>query len=109
MDLNRGTSIALAVSALLAAGACSAGAYAPASSTADPIRCEGGNACRAKSEGATADDKSLCSGENACKGPGYVSPKTQEQCTALQIRNKPGPAKARPRAARQSASAYGSN
>ncbi|HEY3666922.1 MAG TPA: hypothetical protein VGL19_13005 [Polyangiaceae bacterium] len=89
MDLNRGTSIALAVSALLAVNACSAGADAPASSTAEPIKCEGGNACKGQSECATADGKSLCSGENACKGTGYVYTQTQEQCTALQIRNKP--------------------
>lgn len=89
MDLNRGTSIALAVSALLAASACSGSGDAAPGSTSEPIKCEGGNACRGQSECATADGKSLCSGENACKGTGYVYTQTQEQCTALQIRNKP--------------------
>ena len=89
MDLNRGTSIALAVSALLTATACSGSGNDAASSTAQAIKCEGGNACSGQSDCATADGKSLCSGENACKGTGYVYTQTQEQCTALQIRNKP--------------------
>ena len=90
MDLSRGTSIALAVSALLAASACGgSNGDDQASSTAQPIKCEGGNACKGQSECATADGKSLCTGENACKGTGYVYTQTQEQCTALQIRNKP--------------------
>jgi len=89
MDLNKGTSIALAVATLLAAGACSGGAGDNSSSTAQGIKCEGGNACAGLSECATADGKSECSGENECKGTGYVYTQTQEQCTALQIRNKP--------------------
>ena len=90
MDLNRGTSIALAVSALLAAGGCGGGsAEQAASSASQSIKCEGGNACTGLSECATQDGKSSCVGENACKGTGYVYTQTQEQCTALQIRNKP--------------------
>ena len=88
MDLSRGTSIALAVSALLAASACGSAADDPASSTAQPVKCEGGNACQGLSECATQDGKSSCTGENACKGTGYVFTQTQEQCTALQLRNK---------------------
>jgi hypothetical protein len=88
MDLSKGTSIALAVTALLAASGCS-GSPTDASSTSEAIKCEGGNACAGQSECATADGKSVCSGENACKGTGYVYTETQEQCTALQIRNKP--------------------
>lgn len=89
MDLNRGTSIALAASALLAASACGGGSHETASGTSAPIQCEGGNACRGLSECNTQDGKSACVGENACKGMGYVYTQTQEQCTALQIRNKP--------------------
>ena len=90
MDLNRGTSIALAVSALLAASGCGdSGAQGQPSTKAEPIKCEGGNACRGLSECATQDGKSSCTGENACAGTGYVYTETQEQCTALQIRNKP--------------------
>ena len=88
MDLSKGTSIALAVSALLAATGCGASSADPASSSAEPIKCEGGNACKAQSECATADGKSLCAGENACKGTGYVFTETQAECTTLQIRNK---------------------
>ena len=89
MDLNKGTSIALAMTALLVAGCSGSNSGSDASSVKEPIKCEGGNACSALSECATADGKSLCSGENECKGTGYVYTETQEQCTALQIRNKP--------------------
>jgi hypothetical protein len=89
MDLNKGTSIALAVTALLVAGGCSSNSDPGASSVKEGIKCEGGNACAGLSACATADGKSLCSGENECKGTGYVYTETQEQCTALQIRNKP--------------------
>jgi hypothetical protein len=88
MDLNKATSIALAMTALLTASACS-GSGADASSKSEAVKCEGGNACSGLSECATADGKSLCSGENECKGTGYVYTETQEQCTALQLRNKP--------------------
>lgn len=89
MDLSRGTSIALAVSALLAASACSGGNEEDAKSASGSIKCEGGNACQGLSECATQDGKSSCVGENACNGTGYVYTQTQEQCTALQLRNKP--------------------
>ncbi|HYP76654.1 MAG TPA: hypothetical protein VER12_11885 [Polyangiaceae bacterium] len=89
MDLSKGTSIALAVSALLAASACSGGGDETTNSASQSIKCEGGNACRGLSECATQDGKSSCVGENACKGTGYVYTQTQEQCTALQIRNRP--------------------
>jgi hypothetical protein len=89
MDPSKGTSIALAVAALLAASGCGSKNGGDVSRTSEPIKCEGGNACSGQSECATADGKSACSGENECKGTGYVYTETQEQCTALQIRNKP--------------------
>ena len=90
MELDKGTSIALAVSVLLLASGCGGGAAnGPPSAKAEAIKCEGGNACRGLSECATQDGKSGCTGENACAGTGYVYTETQEQCTALQIRNKP--------------------
>ena len=89
MDLSRGTSIAFAVSALLAASACGGSSDDGTSSASQPIKCEGGNACQGLSECATQDGKSSCVGENACNGTGYVYTQTLEQCTALQIRNKP--------------------
>ena len=88
MDSSRGTSIALAVSALLVASGCSGGAEAPNSSST-PIKCDGGNACQGLSECTSLDGKTSCVGENACKAQGYVYTQTQAQCTALQIRNKP--------------------
>lgn len=91
MDLNKGTSIALAVATLIAASACSSAAQEDPKKDDQPlgIKCEGGNACAGLSECATADGKSECSGKNECKGTGYVYTQTQEQCSALQIRNKP--------------------
>jgi hypothetical protein len=90
MPLSRGTNIALAVSALLAASGCGgSGGDESSAATSQPIQCEGGNACQGLSECATQDGKSACTGENACKGTGYVYTQTQEQCTALQIRNRP--------------------
>jgi len=89
LDLSKGTSIALAVSALLVASGCSGGVDEAADSASQSIKCEGGNACRGLSECATQDGKSSCVGENACKGTGYVYTQTQEQCTALQLRNTP--------------------
>jgi uncharacterized membrane protein len=89
MDLSRSTSIAFAVSALLAATACGSENGDSTSSSSEPIKCEGGNACKGQSECATADGKSLCAGENACKGTGYVFTETVAECTALQLRNKP--------------------
>jgi hypothetical protein len=89
LDLNHGTSIALAVSALLAASGCSGGTEQPAGSSSAPIKCDGGNACQGLSECTSLDGKSSCVGENACKGLGYVYTQTQAQCDALKIRNKP--------------------
>ena len=89
MDLSKGTSIALAVSTLLAASGCGGDGEGASSSTSAPIQCDGGNACRGLSECNTRDGKSSCVGENACRGLGYVYTQTQAQCEALQIRNKP--------------------
>lgn len=50
------------------------------------IKCEGGNACKGKSECSTATN--ACAGQNGCKGKGYVM-LTKDQCTAAQTANKP--------------------
>ncbi|HEY4107265.1 MAG TPA: hypothetical protein VGM44_25380 [Polyangiaceae bacterium] len=89
MDLSNGTRIAFALSALLAASGCSGSGSDQVSSTSEAIKCEGGNACAGLSACATANGKSECSGENECKGTGYVYTQTEQQCEALQIRNKP--------------------
>lgn len=49
------------------------------------IKCEGGNACKGKSECHTATN--ACAGQNSCKGKGYVS-LTKDECTAAQAANK---------------------
>jgi hypothetical protein len=49
------------------------------------IKCEGGNACKGKSECSTATN--ACAGQNSCKGKGYVM-LTKSECTAAQTANK---------------------
>ena len=49
------------------------------------IKCEGGNACKGKSECHTATN--ACAGQNSCKGKGYVS-LSKDECTAAQAANK---------------------
>ena len=50
------------------------------------IKCDGGNACKGKSECSTAT--SACAGQNSCKGKGYVM-LSKSECTAAQAANKP--------------------
>ena len=50
------------------------------------IKCDGGNACKGKSECSTATNG--CAGQNSCKGTGYVQ-LTKAECTAAQAVNKP--------------------
>ena len=90
MDSNRGTNIALALAALLAAGGCSGTSNTDSTGAVEgavAIKCEGGNACKGQSECATADGKSSCAGENACRGTGYVFTQTEPECAALQLKN----------------------
>lgn len=49
------------------------------------IKCDGGNACKGKSECSTATN--ACAGQNSCKGTGYVM-LTKSECTAAQAANK---------------------
>jgi hypothetical protein len=74
-------------SAMLAAAAAILFAATPpldAQAAEAKIKCEGGNACRGKSECHTAAN--ACAGQNACKGKGFVSlPKAE--CDAAQAAN----------------------
>jgi hypothetical protein len=49
-------------------------------------RCDGGNACKGKSECSTAT--SSCSGQNSCKGKGFVT-LSKSDCSAAQAANRP--------------------
>jgi hypothetical protein len=49
------------------------------------IKCDGGNACKGKSECATASH--ACAGQNSCKGKGYVM-LTKAECEAALAANK---------------------
>jgi hypothetical protein len=49
------------------------------------IKCDGGNACKGKSECATASH--ACAGMNSCRGQGYVM-LTKDECAAAQAANK---------------------
>ena len=57
------------------------------------IKCEGGNACKGKSECHTATN--ACAGQNSCKGKGYVS-LTKDECAAAQTANKDADAAKKP-------------
>ena len=50
------------------------------------IKCEGGNACKGKSECHTATH--ACAGQNKCKGTGFVS-LTKTECEAAKAANAP--------------------
>ena len=49
------------------------------------VKCEGGNACKGKSECHTAT--SACAGMNNCKGQGYVT-LTQKECDDVKAKLK---------------------
>jgi hypothetical protein len=49
------------------------------------VKCEGGNACKGKSECHTAAH--ACGGQNKCKGQGFVT-LTQKECDAAKAKNK---------------------
>jgi hypothetical protein len=89
MNYRRSAALAAAVGAVVFATGCGSddGDENP-SSTADRIKCEGGNACAGHSECAGAD-ASNCKGLNECKGMGWVYTDSQEECSALQEANKP--------------------
>lgn len=75
-------------SALLASAAAVLFASTPAldAVAADAkIKCEGGNACKGKSECSTATN--ACAGQNSCKGKGYVM-LTKAECEAALAANK---------------------
>jgi hypothetical protein len=68
-------------------GALIAAAVAGLFSTAVPVvasgadkgvRCDGGNACKGKSECHSATRS--CAGTNACKGKGWISAKDEKEC-----------------------------
>ena len=67
MNKLTGTAVAFAAASLFL-GACAG--YDKPSQTAQ-VKCEGGNACKGKSECKTA--KSACKGQNACAGQGYLN------------------------------------
>ena len=64
----------------LAAAAAAMFALAPISaSSADEVKCIGGNACKGHSACKTADSE--CKGLNACKGKGFVMMADEAACT----------------------------
>jgi hypothetical protein len=47
-------------------------------STAQQVKCVGGNACKGQS--ACKSAQSSCKGQNACKGKGFVMSSTEKDC-----------------------------
>ena len=76
-DLKIGAGIASAVALMLGA---SAPAHAEENkSSGKSMKCIGGNSCKGKS--ACASASSSCAGENSCKGKGWVTMKSEKECT----------------------------
>jgi hypothetical protein len=74
LNVKSGVAVAAAAAALFAMGA------APTVHAADGmVKCAGVNSCKGTSECKTA--KSDCKGHNSCKGMGWVSKKTEAECT----------------------------
>lgn len=89
MDGIRGVTIALSVSALLAATGCGASDKEMTGEQTAKLMCEGGNSCAGHSECATAEGATSCKGTNSCKGLGWVYADSEAECTTLQEANKP--------------------
>ena len=76
------TGMALATAAALLFGSV---AVTTAQAEDGKVKCQGGNACKGKSQCATAT--SSCAGQNSCKGTGYVMV-TKEECDAAKKKNE---------------------
>lgn len=89
MDVTKGVSIALAVSALMSVSGCGGSDDEKKNGEQSAkITCEGGNSCTGHSECATAAGKSSCKGMNSCKGMGWVYADSEAECKKLQEANK---------------------
>jgi hypothetical protein len=77
-ELKPGLAVATMAAALFAAGATLA---VPAHAADDAgVKCTGVNSCKGTSECKTA--KTDCKGKNGCKGQGWVTKKSEAECTA---------------------------
>lgn len=88
MEISKGASIAMAVSALLAGTACGGSDDEKAGEQSQRIMCEGGNSCSGHSECAAADGANSCKGMNSCAGQGWVYADSEAECQNLQEANK---------------------
>lgn len=89
MQVSKGVSIAMAVSALLGVTGCGGEDDERTNEQTQRLMCEGGNSCTGQSECASADSASSCKGTNSCKGTGWVYADSEEECMMLQEANKP--------------------
>ncbi len=87
MDVTKGLTIAVAVSALFAGGCGDSGDEKTGEASAR-IMCEGGNSCAGLSECASADGASSCKGTGSCAGMGWVYADSEAECAELQAANK---------------------
>ncbi|NRF69526.1 hypothetical protein HLB44_21210 [Aquincola sp. S2] len=75
-NLKSGVAIATAAAALFSMGL----AQTASAQTADKgVKCTGTNSCKGSSECKTAS--SSCKGKNSCKGQGWVTVKSDKDCT----------------------------
>jgi hypothetical protein len=77
-NLKSGVSMACAAAALFSLGA-TAATSAQAADDAG-VHCTGINSCKGTADCKTA--KNDCKGQNSCKGQGWVSKKSQAECTS---------------------------
>lgn len=75
-NLKSGLAIASAAAALFAMGTVSTTVQAADEA---PVHCAGVNSCKGSSECKSA--KNECKGQNTCKGQGWVSKKSEKECT----------------------------
>lgn len=76
MNLKSGLALAATAAALFAAGSMTT--IAQAADEAG-VHCTGVNSCKGSSECKSAN--SSCKGQNSCKGQGWVSKKSDKECT----------------------------
>lgn len=76
MNVKTGVAIASAAAALFSLGTLTV----PAQAADAMVKCSGVNSCKGTAECKTASNE--CKGQNSCKGQGWVSKKSEAECTS---------------------------
>lgn len=73
LSKTTGFAVAAAAAALMMGGMVSS------AQAGEGVKCVGANSCKGTTECATAENQ--CKGQNSCKGKGWISAKSEEDCT----------------------------